>query len=212
MVPCSRRRLPTAAAVWVASLKGFAQFGGRVVEIYFGRKLRAITVARIAIGVLPISFVLLLYAGGSFQAILAFTLLMGASQGVITIVRGALPLALFGATGYGSVLGLLATRSRRQSGRPGVRDDHRPWAAHRQVSLVAISAARSGEELMSRWYERRRGIGRRSSMASRHAALQRCPPYLAGCACRQKCCCASPGGLDAPAADSGSNAVKSKRR
>ena len=51
--------LATAAAVWVASLKGFAQFGGRVVEIVFGRNLHAMTVARIAIGVLPASFVLL---------------------------------------------------------------------------------------------------------------------------------------------------------
>ena len=42
--------LATAAAVWVASLKGVAQFGGRVIEIVFGRTLRAITVGRIAIG------------------------------------------------------------------------------------------------------------------------------------------------------------------
>jgi hypothetical protein len=34
---------------------------------------------------------------------------MGASQGVITIVRGALPLALFGTKDYGAVLGLIAT-------------------------------------------------------------------------------------------------------
>src|SRR5437870_6177791 len=56
--------LATAAAVWVASLKGVAQFGGRVVEIVFGRNLRAITVGRIAIGVLPPSLVLLTLAGG----------------------------------------------------------------------------------------------------------------------------------------------------
>jgi hypothetical protein len=31
----------------------------------------------------------------------AFTLLVGTSQGVITIVRGAVPLALFGSKGYG---------------------------------------------------------------------------------------------------------------
>ena len=42
--------LATAAAVWVASMKGFAQFGGRVVEIFFARNLHAMTVARIAIG------------------------------------------------------------------------------------------------------------------------------------------------------------------
>src|SRR6185369_16105918 len=51
--------LATAAAVWVASLKGVAQFGGRVVEIVFARQLRAITVGRIAIAILPASLILL---------------------------------------------------------------------------------------------------------------------------------------------------------
>ena len=101
--------LATAAAVWVASLKGVAQFGGRVVEIAFGRRLRAITVGRIAIGILPIALVLLLVGSGSVPRVVAFTLLMGASQGVLTIVRGAVPLALFGAKGYGAVLGVIAT-------------------------------------------------------------------------------------------------------
>ena len=40
--------LATAAAVWVASMKGFAQFAGRLVEIFFGQNLHAVTVARIA--------------------------------------------------------------------------------------------------------------------------------------------------------------------
>jgi hypothetical protein len=93
------------AAVWVASTKGVAQFAGRVVEILFARNLRAITVGRIAVGVLPPSLLLLLVGTGSLPLIVAFTLLMGASQGVITIVRGAVPLALFGAKGYGAVHG-----------------------------------------------------------------------------------------------------------
>ncbi len=86
--------LVTATAVWIASMKGVAQFGGRVVEILFARSLRAITVGRIAIGVLPPSLLLLLFGTGSLPMVLAFTLVMGASQGVITIVRGAVPLAL----------------------------------------------------------------------------------------------------------------------
>ncbi|MGH7392103.1 MAG: MFS transporter, partial [Candidatus Rokuibacteriota bacterium] len=73
--------LATAAAVWVASLKGVAQFGGRVVEIAFARNLRAITVGRIAVGILPPSLLLLLAGTGSVPMVVAFTLLMGASQG-----------------------------------------------------------------------------------------------------------------------------------
>jgi len=155
--------LATAAAVWVASMKGFAQFGGRVVEIVFGRNLRAITVARIAIGVLPVSFVLLALAGGSFYAVLAFTLLMGASQGVITIVRGAVPLALFGAAGYGSVLGLLATPILVVNAVSptlfAMIVDRWGWQVA-QIVLIAIAAASFlAMELMSAWYERRRRVG-----------------------------------------------------
>jgi len=47
--------------------------------------------------------------GGELWLLVAFTLLLGASQGVITIVRGAVPLALFGVKGYGAVLGVIAT-------------------------------------------------------------------------------------------------------
>src|SRR5499427_136298 len=101
--------LAGAIAVWVASLKGHGQFAGRLVEISFGRNLRAMTIARIAIAVVPASLVVLFFARGEAWQLAAFTLLLGASQGVITIVRGAVPLALFGTRGYGTVLGLIAT-------------------------------------------------------------------------------------------------------
>jgi predicted MFS family arabinose efflux permease len=152
--------LATAAAVWVASMKGFAQFGGRVVEIVFGRDLHAMTIARIAIGTLPVSFFLLLVSGGNLAAILAFTLLMGASQGVITIVRGALPLALFGATGYGAVLGLLAMPTLVVNAASptlfAMIVDAWGWRFG-EIALVAAAAASwMGMELMSRWYARGR--------------------------------------------------------
>jgi MFS family permease len=67
------------------------------------------TIGRISIAVVPVSFALLYLAHGSFALLLVFTLLMGASQGVLTIVRGAVPLMLFGAKGYGAVLGAIAT-------------------------------------------------------------------------------------------------------
>jgi predicted MFS family arabinose efflux permease len=152
--------LATAAAVWVASLKGVAQFGGRVVEIVFARNLRAITVGRIAIGVLPPALALLLAGTGSLPLVLAFTLLMGASQGVITIVRGSVPLALFGARGYGAVLGLIATPVLVvNAAAPTVFAwivDRWGWAPGRVLLLVGCSASWLAMELMSRWYERQR--------------------------------------------------------
>jgi hypothetical protein len=152
--------LATAAAVWVASLKGVAQFGGRIVEILFARNLRAITVGRIAVGVLPPSLLLLLAGTGSLPLIVAFTLLMGASQGVITIVRGAVPLVLFGARGYGAVLGVIATPILVvNAASPTVFAwlvDRWGWGPARVSLLVGCSAAWVAMELMSRWYERRR--------------------------------------------------------
>ena len=152
--------LATAAAVWVASLKGVAQFGGRVVEILFARRLRAITVGRIAIGILPPSLLLLLMGTGSLPLVVAFTLLMGASQGVITIVRGAVPLALFGAKGYGAVLGVIATPILViNAASPTVFAwlvDRWGWGPARASLLVGCSAAWLAMEWMSRWYEGRR--------------------------------------------------------
>jgi MFS family permease len=152
--------LATAAAVWVASMKGVAQFGGRVVEIAFARNLRAITVGRIAVGILPPSLLLLLTGTGSLPMVVAFTLLMGASQGVITIVRGAVPLALFGAKGYGAVLGAIATPVLVVNAASPTAFawivDRWGWGTARVMLLVSCSAAWLAMELMSRWYERRR--------------------------------------------------------
>jgi len=152
--------LATAAAVWIASLKGVAQFGGRVVEIFFGRNLRSITVGRIAVAILPPSLLLLLAGTGSLPLVVAFTLLMGASQGVITIVRGAVPLALFGAKGYGAVLGSIATPILIVNAvSPTVFAwivDHWGWGTARVSLLVSCSASLLAMEFMSRWYERGR--------------------------------------------------------
>ena len=166
--------LITATAVWVASLKGVAQFGGRVVEIVFARNLRAITVGRIAIGILPPALALLLMGAGSLPLVVAFTLLMGASQGVITIVRGAVPLALFGAQGYGAVLGVIATPVLVvNAASPTVFAwivDRWGWAPGRVSLLVGCTAAWLAMELMARWYERQRAA---VAPADQHAAPAR---------------------------------------
>jgi hypothetical protein len=161
--------LATAAAVWVASLKGVAQFGGRVVEILFARNLSAITVGRIATGILPAALVLLLTGTNSLPLVVAFTLIMGASQGVITIVRGAVPLALFGAKGYGAVLGLIATPVLVvNAASPTLFAwivERWGWGTGRVALLVSCSAAWLAMELMARWYERQR-----AALSDRHAA------------------------------------------
>jgi MFS family permease len=152
--------LAGAAAVWVASLKGHGQFAGRVVEIVFGRNLKAMTVARIAIGVVPVCLLLLLWARGDIWLLIAFTMLLGASQGVITIVRGAVPLALFGAKGYGAVLGIIATPillvNAFSPAAFALLVDQFGWQVSFYVLLGCSAATWIAIELMSRWYEKTR--------------------------------------------------------
>jgi predicted MFS family arabinose efflux permease len=101
--------LAGAAAVTIASLKGVAQVAGRVWDLTLARKWHPIDVGRVSILFMPLSFAVLMLGGASFYAALAFTLLFGVSNGLVTIMRGAVPLALFGPKGYGEVLGILAT-------------------------------------------------------------------------------------------------------
>ncbi len=101
--------LAAAAAVTLASLKGVFQVGGRLAEILFGGRLHAIDLGRMSIVLMPLSFAVLLLGGANYIAALTFIVLFGVSNGLVTIVRGAVPLALFGTQGYGAILGILAT-------------------------------------------------------------------------------------------------------
>ena len=157
--------LAGATAVWVASLKGHGQFAGRVVEIFFGRNLKAMTIARIAIAVVPASLLLLFFARGDVWQLVAFALLLGASQGVITIVRGAVPLALFGVEGYGTVLGLIATPVLLVNAlSPAVFAflvDQFGWQASLYALFACSIATWIAIEFMSRWYESAQARSRR---------------------------------------------------
>ena len=122
--------------------------------------LKAMTVARIAIGALPGALVLLMLAHGELMLLVAFTMLLGASQGVITIVRGAVPLALFGAKGYGAVLGLIATPILLVNAFSptlfALLVEQIGWQNAFNALLVCAILSWLAIELMSRWYERTR--------------------------------------------------------
>lgn len=97
------------AAVALASMKGIAQVAGRLWELLFARKLKPLNLGRVSVAFLPLSLLVLILGGANYTSALVFTLLFGVSNGLVTIVRGAVPLALFGPKGYGAVLGVLAT-------------------------------------------------------------------------------------------------------
>ncbi len=99
-----------ALAITTASLVGPAQVAARLVEFGFLRRVSPMISARIATGLHPIGAVLLAILGPA--ASIPFVLLHGAGNGMLTIARGTLPLAMFGASGYGLRTGILAAPAR----------------------------------------------------------------------------------------------------
>jgi MFS family permease len=105
----ARLGVDSGTVVALASISGPAQVATRLVEIVFGRgALHPLTMARMAVSLLVFVFIVLGVFGISAVTVGVFFLLYGIANGVFTIARGALPLALFGPTGYGHVMGRIA--------------------------------------------------------------------------------------------------------
>jgi hypothetical protein len=100
--------LELAGAVALGALVGPSQVGARVVEMAFGRHYHPIwtmvaSVSLVATGVI------LLAAG--FPILAMALALYGAGNGIGSIAKGTLPLAVFGPFGYASLMGRLAMPS-----------------------------------------------------------------------------------------------------
>jgi MFS family permease len=120
------------AAVAAAALVGPAQVAARLAEFTLMRKASPLLSARVATAMHPIGAVILAIVGA--PAAVAFVMLHGGGNGIMTIARGTLPLALFGPAGYGLRTGILAAPTRiLQGGAPLlfqlVLDDAGPYAA-----------------------------------------------------------------------------------
>jgi hypothetical protein len=100
---------PTAA-IAAAALVGPAQVAARLAEFGLLRHAPAIISARLAAALHPIGATLLAVLGA--PAAIPFVLLHGGGNGLLTIARGTLPLALFGEASYGLRTGLLAAPAR----------------------------------------------------------------------------------------------------
>jgi MFS family permease len=103
-----RTGIDAASVVMIGALFGPAQVAARVLELAFGRNLHPLLLARFAVGLLVAAFGLLAALGISVPVAAAFAVMFGAANGLITIARGAVPLALFGPTGYGRLIGRIA--------------------------------------------------------------------------------------------------------
>lgn len=104
----AREGIGAATVVWIGALFGPAQVGARLIEFAFGRNLHPLWIARFALTTFLCAFLMLVLLGVSTATAAAFALLFGGANGLITITRGAVPLALFGASGYGRLMGRLA--------------------------------------------------------------------------------------------------------
>src|ERR1700733_8969670 len=97
-------------AVAAASLVGPAQVAARLAEFVIMRRIHPLISARIAALLHPIGAVIFAIIGP--PAAIAFTVFYGAGNGLLTIARGTVPLAVFGPYAYGERTGLLGAPAR----------------------------------------------------------------------------------------------------
>jgi MFS family permease len=91
--------------VAIGMLFGPAQVLARICELGFGRHMHPLWIARFAVGLLVAAFVLLALLPFSAAVAATFAVMFGMANGLLTIARGTVPLALFGPSGYGRLVG-----------------------------------------------------------------------------------------------------------
>ena len=99
-----------AVAIAAGALIGPAQVAARIFEFGLLRRFNPLSSARLAASAHPVAAVCLLTFGG--PAAYVFAVMHGAGNGILTIAKGTLPLALFGTRGYGARLGWLNAPAR----------------------------------------------------------------------------------------------------
>lgn len=97
-------------AIAAAALVGPAQVAARLVEFFILRRSHPLVSARVAALLHPIGAAVFAVIGP--PAAVAFVLFYGAGNGLLTIARGTVPLAVFGPRGYGERTGLLGAPAR----------------------------------------------------------------------------------------------------
>jgi len=97
-------------AVAAGALIGPAQVGARIVEASLLSRYHPLLSARLACITHPIGALIVALAGGGAAGI--FAVFHGAGNGILTIARGTLPLAIFGPENYGYRLGLVGAPAR----------------------------------------------------------------------------------------------------
>jgi hypothetical protein len=103
-----RAGIDPATVVVIGTLFGPSQVAARLCEFIFARNVHPLGIARFAVGLLVAAFALLWAFGISAKTAVVFAIMFGVANGLSTIARGAVPLALFGPAGYGRTIGRIA--------------------------------------------------------------------------------------------------------
>lgn len=103
-----RAGIDAATVVLIGTLFGPSQVAARLCEFIFARNVHPLVMVRFAVGLMVLAFALLWAFGFSARVAMAFAILFGVANGLVTIGRGAVPLALFGSVGYGRTIGRIA--------------------------------------------------------------------------------------------------------
>lgn len=98
-----------ASALLVSTLFGPAQVLVRFVNLTLGAARHPIGASLLALALLPASIAVLALGAPMVAAAVLFAVMFGFASGLKSIVQGSLPLALFGAGGYGARLGVMAS-------------------------------------------------------------------------------------------------------
>jgi hypothetical protein len=97
-----------ALAVLMSTLIGPMQVVGRIFERTFAKNAAPQTVGKFTFAALPAAVLVLLLFGSQAWSVAAFCILYGLSNGILTIVRGTIPQAMFGRKNYGAISGAMA--------------------------------------------------------------------------------------------------------
>ena len=92
-------------AIGLGMLFGPAQVLGRIGEMLAGARFSAVATGRVATAFLPLGLLFVLPQSTTLPAAIVFVLALGLSNGLMTIARGTVALALFGPVGYGGTIG-----------------------------------------------------------------------------------------------------------
>jgi MFS family permease len=97
-------------AIFAGAMIGPAQVVARIFEASFLSRYHPLLSTRLACLMHPIGAAILAVGGGGAAS--AFALFHGAGNGILTIARGTLPLAIFGPQNYGYRLGIIGAPAR----------------------------------------------------------------------------------------------------